>query len=171
MTTTTTHIIPQFTVPPLRRAALTAVLYRPTELSAVLAGVDTTPAVGLDVLYLVCAQAFQTPMTNVHPLAQVGRFVLAAYTPQRYADPDAVLTLANGRATATFHRAVRAFQQARRTSYHETPSEWYRRVMGAAHGLVSPLWALSPTRSEAAFVLHWAVLTAARGRSIPANTP
>ncbi len=126
------------------RAALTALLYRPDVLLPALQSADTTPTVPLDAVYVVTAHVFQNPMVDVNPLAQVGRFVLVAYTPERLADPDVIVTLAHGAAAAAFHQAVDAFQEARVLRYHDSPRVWYQRVMLAARNLVSPLWSLQP---------------------------
>lgn len=148
------------------RAALTALLYRPDVLLPALEGADTTPTVPLDAVYVITAHVFQNPMVDVNPLAQVGRFVLVAYTPERLADPDVIVTLEHGAAAAAFHRAVVAFQEARVLRYHDSSRTWYQRVMLAARNLVSPLWSLQPAPAEAVFVLNWAAQTAARGRKI-----
>ena len=148
------------------RAALTALLYRPDTLLPALQSADTTPTVSLNAVYVITAHVFQNPMVNVRPLAQVGRFVLVAYTPERLADPDVIVTLAHGAAAAAFHQAVVAFQEARVLRYHDSSRTWYQRVMLAAQSLVSPLWSLQPAPAEAVFVLNWAAQTAARGRKI-----
>ncbi len=154
---------------PLRRAALTALLYRPDSLLTALKETNTAPAVSPDVLYGITARVFQNPMLDVRPLARVERFVLVAYLPMRPeepADPDMVITLDTGAAATTFHQAVAAFQEARISLYHDTPQVWYRRVMQAARNLVSPLWSLQPSPAEAVFVLNWAAQTASRGHRI-----
>ncbi len=150
----------------LSRATLTALLHRPDAMLAVLEDVDTTPTVSLDAVYVITAHAFQNPMVNVRRVAQVGRFVLVAYTPERLADPDVIITLAHGAAAAAFHQAVVAFQEARVLRYHDSPRVWYQRVMLAARSLVSPLWRLQPAPAEAVFVLNWAAQIAARGSKI-----
>ena len=148
------------------RAALTALLHRPDTLLPALQGADTTPTVSLDAVYVITARVLQNPMVDVNPLAQVGRFVLVAYTPERLADPDVIVTRAHGAAAAAFHRAVTAFQEARVFRYRDSSRTWYQRVMLAARSLVSPLWGLQPAPAEAVFVINWAAQTAARGRKI-----
>lgn len=155
-------IVPNF---PVARAVLTQALYHPAPLFAALDGVDLTPTVSADVVTVLLAAVYQWPMRNVRVLRQAGRFVLVRYDQWQVMDPEIIITLAEGQAAEKFNSAMLQHQQVRQFP-RDSAGDWYRRVMDSVRAAVSPLASLHPDAVEAAFVLRWMLLNAAKGRTV-----
>lgn len=115
-----------------------------------------------DLLTILAADVLAYPVEGIEVLAQVGRFVHVEYTPIGTKDPDIVLCYAKD--AQPFHAAMMAFQhkRTRRTDW----GAWYAVLKAAAHDLITPLLRLDPHPAEADFVLRWALLVCARGKTL-----
>ena len=155
----------QFVVAEPTRADLARMAQYPAELLSMMDDVDTTPSVSMEVVTVLVSGILWMALKAAHPVAQVGRFVVVEYAPLEKPDPDIIITTAAGGAADAFHRAVLEHQRARGRK-NPASQGWYEAVMESIRGLVPPLYALHPTVMEAAFVLRWAYLNAARGRVV-----
>ncbi len=158
----------QYVVTEPTRADLARMAQYPAGLLSLLDGVDTTPSLSEEVAAVMVSGLLWRALKAARPVSQVGRFVVVAYTPLAKPDPDIIITTASGGAADAFHRAVLVHQRARA---QRSPASqwWYDAVMASIRGMVAPLYALRPDIMEAAFVMRWAYLNAARGRQIPGS--
>lgn len=115
-------------------------------------------------LAILVSDAIDWPVRDVEIVQRVGRFVLAAYTPVEFFDPQMIVF--EGEDGGAFNRTVGQFQAARQPNVDWR--EWRSTVRVAMRLVLRRLARLKPSSEEWNFINGWLAHVLATGRTVAA---